>query len=161
MPLLKSLPHIIKIWASRRLSLVYLLVFCIASLLISFGAELFFHVKPRPLCLTQRYLVILIAFNAFVGSRSLFKNSYVITCKILLIVLFITALTHTSIQLGLIGHLSSLQTENSEISKLLQDPRSFFYTFRIPLSLFNVVGACLTFWLLDPLVKTARLRDKE
>ncbi|MFS8563947.1 MAG: disulfide bond formation protein B [Rhabdochlamydiaceae bacterium] len=161
---MKSSLHKIKMKTGLQSPLVYLLVFSLVSLLVSFGTEMFLHLRPCPLCLTQRYLLILIALNGFLGARSLFKVSYIITCKILLVVLFIASLTLTSIKLGFKGHLAYFsQKESSAILKLLEDPHSFFYGFHAPLSLFNVLGASIIFFLLDPLKnpRNSKLENEE
>ncbi len=149
MLLLKSSPYKIKTGTDCQLPFFILLGFCLVYLLFSWGAEVFFHFPPCSLCLMQRYLLLLIAFNGILGVFSQFKTSYVVTCQILLIVLFTLAMIHIFIQSGLIYYTcpSKIHTPtlwNYQSMFCSATPKSIV---GLPFAIFNALGALVVFCL--------------
>ncbi len=136
MPILKSFLYKIKTSSDYRLPFLALMIFSLFFMIASWILEFAFHHHPSPLSILQRYLLPLIALNALLGFRSQFKTSYVITCQLLVLTIFVISIIHTLIQFGLIHGLCV-----SEECALSWERASNFHIYNIPLSLFKSLGA--------------------
>lgn len=141
---LKSFPYKIKLHSSYTGSFVSLLIFCFLFMIASWGLEFFLNSQPNFLSILQRYLLPLLALNGILGLLSQFKTSYVITCQLLLLVLFIMSLLNTLIQIGLV-HEPIFTTEWDSDNKI--------HLLNVLVSLFKSLGSISIFALF--------LRDKK